>query len=217
MKNGPSSPRSSNGSALAHASQAPRKRGMGRGGRAAPRRMPMSRTPAEARAHPRRGGDDALEVLTADHARVADLFARLSRARSAGPQKAQLVARLCEELELHTRVEEELFYPTIRVSLGAASVAQSIAEHAAAREMAADLAALEPGDAGFDEALAMLRDVVLQHASEEESELFPRVRALGLDLAALGRALKTRRRQLHGEPDEPALAGMATFPGMIVT
>jgi hemerythrin superfamily protein len=217
MKNSPSSPRSSNGSALAHASRPPRKRGVGTGGRAAPRRVPMPRTPVQARTAPRRPADDALAVLAADHAHIADLFARLARLRSAGPQKAQLASRLYEELELHTRIEEELLYPSMRVSLGAASVAEPIGAHASAREMVADLRALAPGDPAFDETLATLREAMTQHMREEEEALFPRVRALGLDLAALGRALKTRRRQLRGEPAEPALAGLATFPGMIVT
>jgi hypothetical protein len=190
---------------------------MGRGGRAAPRRMPMSRTPTDARGTTRRSADDALAVLGADHARIAELFVRIGRLKSAGPQKAQLAARLTDELELHIRMEEELLYPSLRVSLGAASVAQAVTEHAAARELAADVREHPATDTEFDSALAELRACVEQHVHEEETDLFPRVRALELDLVALGRALKARRRQLRGEPAEPALAGLATFPGMIVT
>jgi hypothetical protein len=177
----------------------------------------MPRSSAEARASSRRSGDDALVLLAADHARVADLFARLARLRSHGPQKSQLVARLADELELHTRIEEELFYPSLRISLGAASVAHAVTEHAAVREMVADLRSAAPADPAFDEAFATLRACVEHHVREEEGELFPRVRALDLDRGALGRAMKARRRQLRGEPAEPALAGLATFPGMIVT
>ena len=217
MKNGRSSPRPTNGSAIEHGAPAPRKRGMGRGGRAAPRRVPMSRTPAEGRAPGRRAADHALTVLAADHARVADLFARLARLKSTGPQKAQLAARLTEELEVHARIEEELFYPSIRLALGPVLVTRAIDEHASARELVSDLRALAPGDAAFDETLATLKDCVDQHVREEEDELFPKVRALDLDLVALGRAIKARRRQLKDEGEAPALAGLATFPGMIVT
>ena len=43
--------------------------------------------------------DDAIALLSEDHARVAQLFKRFDTLQSDGPQKASLVERICDELE----------------------------------------------------------------------------------------------------------------------
>src|SRR4051794_19000457 len=111
----PSNPRS-NGAAGSAAH--PRRKRAGTGGRAATERASVPRTRADRPVSPRAAADNALAVLRADHERVNDLFARFTRLKSNGPQKAQLVERICDELEVHTRIEEEVFYPSIRPTIG---------------------------------------------------------------------------------------------------
>src|SRR5215475_10389655 len=61
---------------------------------------------------------DAIAVLTADHKRVKAMFkefASLKEKRGNNvEQKAELVGRICEELKVHTAIEEEIFYPAVR-------------------------------------------------------------------------------------------------------
>jgi hypothetical protein len=57
---------------------------------------------------------------------------------------------------------------------------------------------------------------VKHHVREEEQEMFPKVRGANIDLVALGRAIKTRKRQLKGESDAQGLLGLAAFPGMMI-
>ena len=211
----PRSPRS-NG----HAAGQPlarRKRTTGTGGRAAPRRANAERTPAARPVSPRAAVDNALAVLTADHDRVLELFERFERLKSNGAQKAQLVERICDELELHARVEEELFYRSVRPVIGDADLMDEAGvEHDSARALIERLRGMKPGDNRYDATVTVLGEYVKHHVREEQETMFPKVRATDLDLVALGRAIKTRKRQIKGETNAQSLLGLAAFPGMMI-
>ena len=53
---------------------------------------------------------DAGALLKADHRKVEDLFAQFEAAKGAGRKKA-LAGQICMELTVHTRIEEDVFYP----------------------------------------------------------------------------------------------------------
>jgi len=59
---------------------------------------------------------DAIEVLIGDHNRVRGLFAQLAAAKQAGDAAttAAVAERIVAELEAHTTIEEEIFYPETR-------------------------------------------------------------------------------------------------------
>ena len=61
---------------------------------------------------------DAVQMLKADHKQVKQLFERFRS--TSGDERAQLAGQLFTELEIHTKLEEELFYPAIREKLNAA-------------------------------------------------------------------------------------------------
>jgi hemerythrin-like domain-containing protein len=143
--------------------------------------------------------EDALDVLRAGHERIAQLFARFDALASSGPRKASLVERICEEIELHARLEKEIFYPSLRPAIDdQALIDEAAVEHETARSMVALLRALRPGERHYDAKVSMLGDYVRRHADHEEREIFPRAQQMTLDLVALARALKARRRQLKG-------------------
>ena len=149
---------------------------------------------------PRAALDNAIAVLTADHDRVLELFDRFARLKSNGAQKAQLVERICDELELHARVEEELFYRSVREVIADAELMdEAVVEHDSARTI-----------------VTVLGEYVKHHVHEEQETMFPKVRATDLDLLALGRAIKTRKRQIKGEGRAQGLLGLAAFPGMMI-
>src|SRR5581483_10835261 len=57
---------------------------------------------------------DALELLIADHNRVRGLFTRFQAVEGSNDgEAARLAATIFEELEVHTRIEEEIFYPAV--------------------------------------------------------------------------------------------------------
>jgi hemerythrin superfamily protein len=106
---------------------------------------------------------------------------------------------ICRELTVHTEIEERVFYPAVRARGGkcAELVKEGIEEHRQADRLVAELAGLDPTDATFDETMRELVEAVEHHASEEETELFPRVReSFGDDrLTALGRELEQAKQE----------------------
>ena len=53
---------------------------------------------------------DAVALLKADHRKVEELFEKFESARGEGRKKA-LAEEICLELTVHTRIEEDVFYP----------------------------------------------------------------------------------------------------------
>ena len=58
-------------------------------------------------------GMDATELLMKDHENVQGLFAQFERSREDAQKKAMLFEKIKDELQMHTKVEEEIFYPAI--------------------------------------------------------------------------------------------------------
>jgi hemerythrin superfamily protein len=55
---------------------------------------------------------DALSLLTADHRKIRALFDRFESAlESQTRQQKQIAEQICRELEIHSEIEEEIFYP----------------------------------------------------------------------------------------------------------
>jgi hemerythrin superfamily protein len=121
---------------------------------------------------------DVLSMLSAQHREVEKLFAALEQSR-AGEARAALRDELVEALVLHAAVEEQVFYPTVRVPETEALVLESIEEHKAMKRTLLDLAEVAVGDETFPAKLATLKELVLHHAKhEEERKLFPLLRGL---------------------------------------
>jgi hemerythrin superfamily protein len=145
----------------------------------------------------------ALDLLEADHRAVEKLFAAFERADAADlDAKQTLVRRACEEVTIHTIIEEELIYPASHSALasdGKKHVDQAYVEHYLVKTLIEKFATLKPGADGFDATFKVLTEKVRHHVDEEESELFPELRKSGLDLAALGERIMNRKNELEAK------------------
>ena len=56
---------------------------------------------------------DAIALLKADHRKVEGLFADYEKARNA-ERKRTLAGQICLELTVHSKIEEDVFYPACR-------------------------------------------------------------------------------------------------------
>jgi hemerythrin-like domain-containing protein len=118
---------------------------------------------------------------------------------------------------MHARVEEELFYPSVRPQIRDDELMDEAAvEHDSLKALIEQLRNMKPGDANYDATVTVLHEYVKHHVKEEQDEIFPKVKQMDLDLVALGRAIKTRKRQLKGESDAQGLFGLTAFPGMMI-
>jgi len=146
---------------------------------------------------------DAVELLVADHQRVARLFAEFDALKGEGTDeaKAALVARICRELVVHTEIEEEIFYPAVRTAIEDEDLMdEALVEHAGAKDLIAQLQAADPADDLYDARVTVLGEQIDHHVDEEEGSMFPQAKASGIDLMSLGATLLKRKTELLTDP-----------------
>jgi hemerythrin superfamily protein len=155
-------------------------------------------------------GQDAVELLMADHHRVARLFAEFAALREDGSDdaKSALVAKICQELTVHTAIEEEIFYPAVRKSIDDDDLMdEALVEHAGAKELIAQLQAAHPDDELYEAKVTVLGEQIDHHVEEEEGSMFPQAKASGIDTVSLGLALLQRKTELLANPGTPRVTG----------
>jgi len=146
---------------------------------------------------------DALTLLSADHQKVLGLFESFETAleEDSEDEARDIAEEIFSEIELHARLEEEIFYPA------AAEFAEllMLVEEAQREHAAIDQAIEEIRDEASDGAalsnlVLRLQEDVEQHIRDEESLLFPRVEeVLETRLDELGLRLQRRREELTEE------------------
>jgi hemerythrin superfamily protein len=156
----------------------------------------------------------ATTMIRMDHTHALATFHKFRV--DASPEKKRAIAEtLCLALEIHARLEEEIFYPAMR-SFAPDLVNKSVPEHNEMRRMIAQLRQTSPGDASFDATLLeMMRDV-MRHVADEETMLLPDAeRVLGeRRLSELGAEMTRRRFELATpHAGEIAVNTVRTFPG----
>jgi hemerythrin-like domain-containing protein len=143
--------------------------------------------------------EDALAMLSADHQRVTELFEDFQTALEIlSPEQKSLCDEICDELEIHSQLEEEIFYPAV---ISDASIRPLVEEaldaHAEIKTMIEQIRNLQPDDPLFGASMLELIDDVERHVDEEENILFAEVeKRLGDQLVPLGHQLEERKREL---------------------
>jgi hemerythrin superfamily protein len=120
--------------------------------------------------------DDIVTLLAADHEAVIRRISELGAAPTEA--RAELFRELVTQLVRHEVAEESVVYPALRKEPGGDAVADSRhAEEAAAERLLAHMESLDPTSEEFGGAVRDLRSAVLEHAANEEAEVFPLLRA----------------------------------------
>ena len=142
---------------------------------------------------------DPIQMLTDDHEKVKGLFRQYEQATDP-QQKEQLARTVFTELQVHSVLEKELFYPAVAQQGDAeeqALVDHSYHDHAVVEQLIDRLKAMRATDPQYDATFLELRGNVLEHAQEEEERMFPDARTqLGDALAALGARMQERKQAL---------------------
>ncbi|HWE47079.1 MAG TPA: hemerythrin domain-containing protein [Caulobacteraceae bacterium] len=149
---------------------------------------------------------DAIALLKADHRKVEKLFSDYAKAKRV-EKKRTLARQICTELSVHTVIEEEIFYPACRGGAKDSTLDEAFVEHDGAKVLVAELEAGDPGDDYFDAKVKVLSEDIRHHIKEEERPggLFAQARKADLDLDALGRQLKARKKALLQQIDADGL------------
>lgn len=144
-------------------------------------------------------GNDAVSLLMRDHREVEKLFKAYETAKNDDFRKQQIFRQIAMELKVHTRIEEEIFYPASRQHLNDEEIVnEAVVEHASAKDLIAQLEGMQPGDQYYDAKVKVLQDVIDHHVEEEETEFFPECRKSEMDLTAVGEQLEMRKQELRG-------------------
>ncbi|MES2263679.1 MAG: hemerythrin domain-containing protein [Pseudomonadota bacterium] len=161
---------------------------------------PTTQASAKSGATVSKGVIDAIELLTQDHKNVKELFEQyeaLSDRSLASKRKVAL--KICLELTKHATAEEEIFYTAVRAASrdSADLLDEATVEHAAAKDLIAQIIEMEPGEDLYDAKVKVLSEQIEHHVKEEEGEMFPKARKAKLDLLALGAEIQARKDEIE--------------------
>ena len=113
---------------------------------------------------------DALDILKQDHQKVKELFHEATRGKD-------LFDKINIELEIHAHIEETVFYPALEQHEKLKDmVAEALEEHQEVKTLLEELEELGSESHDFGVKLQELMETVEHHVSEEEGEMFPKVR-----------------------------------------
>jgi hemerythrin superfamily protein len=147
---------------------------------------------------------NAVEMLKMDHEKVRRLFREYGEAGSEnrGSERRDTAAQALMELEIHSKLEEEIFYPALRDRSGELKeeVDEGYDEHRQVDQMIEDLKAMDPDSEQYSERFQALMGAVEYHVAEEEAEMLPHAeQVLGQDSDRLAQQMVKRREQLVRE------------------
>ncbi len=143
---------------------------------------------------------DAIALLKADHRTVEDLFEKFEKARSG--QKQAIARQICNELKIHTVIEEEIFYPALKGKIEDDVYSEAFVEHDGAKVLVNDIMSASPDDEFFDAKVSVLGEEIRHHVQEEERRsegMFAQAREAGVDLISLRDQMMARKQELMME------------------
>jgi hemerythrin-like domain-containing protein len=147
---------------------------------------------------------EAFEMLKQDHDKVQKAFKQFeSVGREDMEACRELILAVCEDLKLHTTLEEEVFYPALRDALGDHDILnEASVEHETAKMLIEQLENMQEDDPNLHATFTVLGEYVMHHIREEEGEMFPAAKKSALDFDALSERMRERRQELLGEMEK---------------
>jgi hemerythrin-like domain-containing protein len=142
---------------------------------------------------------NAIDLLTEDHKKVKKLFKDYEKLKEEGDieRKKAVAIEICDDLTVHSKIEEELFYPAARdVIEDDELINEADVEHATAKDLIAQIQSMDAEDPMYDAKVIVLAEYVSHHIDEEQNEIFPKVKKAKLDVEALGSKIAQRKEVL---------------------
>jgi hemerythrin-like domain-containing protein len=137
----------------------------------------------------------AIALLTEDHDYVKKAFRAFEKMDE--EDQPALVKQVLQALKVHTRIEEEVFYPAVRKAIKDEDLMnEAEVEHDSAKVLIRQLERMKPSDPKFAATFTVLGEYVNHHVKEEESEMFPKARRARVNLKGLGAKLMGQKIKL---------------------
>lgn len=142
----------------------------------------------------------ALELLQQDHQQIQQLFRQVEATADIedSSQHEKLFKEIQAALELHTYMEETVFYPTLEErSTLRELILESYEDHKQIKILLREMKRLVERSEKFTPKLRVMIENVKHHVQEEEEELFPKVMQVfsPAALEQLGKELEKAREE----------------------
>ena len=142
---------------------------------------------------------NAVALLKADHKQVKEWFEEFEGSRSAAKKK-KLATDICNALTVHTKIEEEIFYPAFLAATKDKDMYhEAEIEHNSAKILIAEIQGSDPSDDYYDSKVHVLSEMIKHHVKEEEQKdgMFEEAKkSRKMDLEELGMQLMQRKTEL---------------------
>jgi hypothetical protein len=143
---------------------------------------------------------NAFQLLKEDHQKVSGIFQQLEpTTERAEKTRTELFARLKEELDIHARVEETIFYPAIKQEAETREIVlEGFEEHHVVKLLLKELESLPVDTEQWTAKLKVLQENVEHHVEEEEGEMFQKARQVLSedDINRLGVQMEEEKKRL---------------------
>jgi hemerythrin superfamily protein len=165
-----------------------------------------------------RGDVDGIQLLIDQHNEARRILNEIETATGGSKKKA--FERLVRLLAVHETAEEEVIYPVLQGAgdSGAEVADARRAEEDEAKKVLSELEKMDVAGTEFATKFPPFKQKVLQHAANEEREVFPRLRAMESteQLERLGDALRAAERvaptHAHANAPESAAGNLVVGP-----
>jgi len=138
------------------------------------------------------------DMIRFDHSHVMVTFHQYTRDKRPSVKKA-LAETICDALEIHATLEEEIFYPVMRPKAHDQKVMEkSEPEHDEMRRIISEIRRADPKSSHYDDLVFELMRDVQHHVADEETVLLPEAEEMiSKDrLSELGSQMTRRRMEL---------------------
>lgn len=138
---------------------------------------------------------NAIELLKSDHQKVSRLFQKVKATEDSEHQ--ELFEQIKQELEVHTYIEETIFYPKMKEEKELEDIIlEGIEEHHQVKIFLREISALSEDSEKFEPKLKVLMEDVTHHVQEEEGQMFPKIEKIFEEeiLQELGKKMETEKQ-----------------------
>ncbi len=121
---------------------------------------------------------DAIALLKADHDKVKKLLSDGEETTERAEKgRTELFATLKEEMLIHERIEEEIFYPALKAHPKAKDIVlEGYEEHHVVDEIMGELETTPVTDERWAAKFLVMKENIEHHIEEEEGEMFKQAR-----------------------------------------
>jgi len=149
---------------------------------------------------------EIINMLKADHKKAKKAFKDFEKMDvEEDPESAEaLVSQTLAELEIHTSLEEQVFYPAARSAIKEEDLMdEAEVEHMTAKVLIEQLKSMGPEEEKFSATFKVLGEYIDHHVQEEENEMFKQITKPGVDWDSVLQEMQTQRAQLFEEKGLP--------------